>query len=257
MNTLLQTMRCGALLACVLGFAHGCASDGAIAAAAAKNMAPVSAPATPMSPSVTAPAAAPVVASAAPLTPAAAAPLPEAPSVAAIVPAAAPASLPADVPVTARAAPSLPKPVVTKPAPAPPPRPAVNAPTLARPSVPAPAAVAAPPVAVPALKAAPVSPPVLDMAGLTSRLRETRAIGVFTKLALKNQVDDLMAQFRQHYAADAAAAPAALREPYNLLVLKVLSLVQDDDPELARLLSGSREAIWGILADREKFQAAA
>jgi len=38
-----------------------------------------------------------------------------------------------------------------------------------------------------------------------------------------------------------------------MLVLKVLSLVQDDDPSLARTISGSREAIWGILADREKF----
>jgi len=41
-----------------------------------------------------------------------------------------------------------------------------------------------------------------------------------------------------------------------MLVLKVLSLVQDKDPSLARTISGSREAIWGILADPEKFHAA-
>jgi len=45
----------------------------------------------------------------------------------------------------------------------------------------------------------------------------------------------------------------ALQQPYNMLVVKVLSLVQDSDPSLARTISGSREAIWAILADREKF----
>ena len=73
--------------------------------------------------------------------------------------------------------------------------------------------------------------PPLDVAALKARLRDTTAIGVFTKLALKNQMDDL-------------------------LVLKVLSLVQDSDPSLARTISGSREAIWAILANAEKFKAA-
>jgi hypothetical protein len=41
-----------------------------------------------------------------------------------------------------------------------------------------------------------------------------------------------------------------------MLVLKVLALVQDSDPSLARTISGSREAIWDILADPEKFKAA-
>jgi biotin operon repressor len=38
-----------------------------------------------------------------------------------------------------------------------------------------------------------------------------------------------------------------------MLILKVLSLLQDSDPALARTISASREAIWGILADPEKF----
>jgi hypothetical protein len=38
-----------------------------------------------------------------------------------------------------------------------------------------------------------------------------------------------------------------------MLVVKVLSVVQDGDPSLARTISGSREAIWDILADPEKF----
>ena len=96
--------------------------------------------------------------------------------------------------------------------------------------------------------------PTLDVAGLTARLRDTKAIGVFTKLALKNQVDDLLNQFRVHHQDGQQTGVAALRPPYDMLVLKVLALVQDRDPPLARTISGSREAIWGILADREKFK---
>jgi hypothetical protein len=34
----------------------------------------------------------------------------------------------------------------------------------------------------------------------------------------------------------------------------VLSLLQDRDPPLAHDILASREAIWGILSDRDKFQ---
>jgi hypothetical protein len=84
----------------------------------------------------------------------------------------------------------------------------------------------------------------LDLASLEQRLRDTHAIGVFTKLSLKNQVDDLLDEFRA----------AELRQRYDLLLLKVLTLLQDSDPPLASAISASREAIWGILTDREKFQ---
>ena len=95
--------------------------------------------------------------------------------------------------------------------------------------------------------------PPLDVAALKARLRDTNAIGLFTKLALKNQVDDLLQQFRAHYLNGQKTNVAALRQPYDMLVLKVLALVQDGDPSLARTISGSREAIWSILADPEKF----
>lgn len=95
--------------------------------------------------------------------------------------------------------------------------------------------------------------PPLDIAALKTRLKDTNAIGVFTKLALKNQVDDLLQLFRKHYQSGQKTGVAALRQPYDMLVLKVLALLQDSDPSLARTISGSREAIWGILADPAKF----
>jgi biotin operon repressor len=44
-----------------------------------------------------------------------------------------------------------------------------------------------------------------------------------------------------------------LRQQYDLLLLKVLTLLQDSDPSLAAAISSSREAIWGILSDPDKF----
>ncbi len=101
--------------------------------------------------------------------------------------------------------------------------------------------------------AKPTAAPPLDLKSLETRLRETKAIGVFTKLTVKNQVDDLLERFREFYKGRLKTSLAELRRAYDLLVLKVLALLQDADPPLASALATSRESIWGILSDREKF----
>ena len=45
-----------------------------------------------------------------------------------------------------------------------------------------------------------------------------------------------------------------LRRAYDLLMMKVLSLLQDEDQQLASAIVASREAIWGLLADPVKFE---
>jgi hypothetical protein len=137
----------------------------------------------------------------------------------------------------------------TPPAPAtPPPRPpATQAPP--KPSAPAPAERT--PAAAPA---APAKAPTLDLGSLEQRLRDTKAIGVFTKLSLKNQVDDLLDEFRDFHKAHDSSRLTKLRQAYDLLLMKVLSLLQDGDPALARDVSSSREALWSILVDPDKFR---
>ncbi|MEJ0008327.1 MAG: hypothetical protein WDM77_18680 [Steroidobacteraceae bacterium] len=93
----------------------------------------------------------------------------------------------------------------------------------------------------------------MDLGSLEQRLRDTKAIGVFTKLSLKNQVDDLLERFRAFYSKKSGATLAELRQRYDLLLLKVLSVLQDGDPTLAAAISASRETIWTILADPQKF----
>jgi hypothetical protein len=147
-----------------------------------------------------------------------------------------------------------------------PPRNAGDAPSASPTAVPAAkapgASVKAAPAAIPAPLAPPasdVSPPKqpaappLDLKALVERLRETKAIGMFTKLALKNQVDDLLDRFREHYASSVKTSITELRPPYDRLLLKVLAAVQDEDPDLARAIVDSREPIWDILADPARF----
>ena len=97
-----------------------------------------------------------------------------------------------------------------------------------------------------------VAPPTLDLASLETRLRATSAISVFTKLSLKNQVGDLFDQFKTFHHGGAPPL-TTLRQEYDLLLLKVLSLLQDNDAPLARAVSASRESLWGMLADPAKF----
>jgi hypothetical protein len=198
-----------------------------------------------------------------------------------------PAAAQAEPAKAAPAAPSVtpasPPPPSPPPPSPPPPAVAAQAPTAAipptAPSAPAPAAKSAAKAEAPAAKVAakapaataPSTPPPkkdvaqelakpkeapLDLTSLETRLKETKAIGLMTKIALKNQVDDLLNQFRAFYQGKLKTTLAELRKPYDLLVLKVLSLLQDSDPSLAAAIVASREAIWGILSDPAKFAAA-
>jgi hypothetical protein len=99
----------------------------------------------------------------------------------------------------------------------------------------------------------PAAPSTLDLNALKAQLKETKAIGVLTKLTLKNQVDDLLQQFRDFYQGKTKVTMAQLRRSYDLLLMKVLSLLQDADQTLASAIVASRETIWGLLADPKKF----
>lgn len=212
-----------------------------------------------------------VVSSAAPVMPAVSAPAPQ-PVASPTETVTAPATPVApEVPVARE--PAVPPPVVEQ---APPAQRAAPAPRVVAPKTPvattkappvsasaptpattvAPAPTAAPRVLPQATQAPATSAPAaapLDFASLGTRLRQTRAIGTLTKLSLKNQVDDLLSKFRAYHKRQGTATLPELRRSYDLLLLKVLSLLQDSDPPLARDIVQSRAAIWGILADPRKF----
>jgi hypothetical protein len=99
--------------------------------------------------------------------------------------------------------------------------------------------------------AAPGQP--INLASLEQRLRDTSAIGVMTKITIKNQVDELVERFKAHHEGRDATPLAQLRPPFDTLILRVQSMLQDRDPTLASSIAASREALWSMLADRNQF----
>ena len=91
------------------------------------------------------------------------------------------------------------------------------------------------------------------MKTLEEQLKNTKAVGFFTKITLKNQVDDLLDRFREYYEGRSKLTMTDLRRSYELLMMKVLSLLQNEDQGLASAFVSSREAIWGLLADPKRF----
>jgi len=92
----------------------------------------------------------------------------------------------------------------------------------------------------------------LDLAALEHRLRATRALGPFTKLALKNDIDDLVAQMRDFHTQGRGDL-RRLRERFELLLMKLLSLLQDRERDLADEIARSRDALWALLVDPRAF----
>jgi hypothetical protein len=97
------------------------------------------------------------------------------------------------------------------------------------------------------------SPP-LALTTLAQRLRETDAIGVFTKMELKFEIDELLDALRAYHHGQREPSLEQLHERYNLLLLKVVTLLQADDPALARDIGASRAALWDLLSAPETFK---
>jgi hypothetical protein len=185
-------------------------------------------------------------------------PAPAAPSQPAAVPApSAPAPVPQTTvkpaaPAPVAPAPSAPPPITKKPATPPLPKSAPPAPP-APPATPAGEAGGKPASSVAKTPGPAPAPAPLDLKELKQELKDTKAIGIFSKITLKNQMDDLLGRLRKYHQGQANPPLTDLRRSYELLVMKVMSLVQDDDKKLASEIAASREAIWALLADPKKF----
>ena len=144
-----------------------------------------------------------------------------------------------------------PEPPAPAPAPEPPPHAALPAPA------PAPAPPEAPQAQAPAPEPAPAPPaepevPAISLEELAQRIRETSAIGTFSKLALKNDIDDLVDDLRRFHQNQQGDLDA-LHARYDALVLKLMTLLEQKEPELALALSRSRKAIWSRLVNPVEF----
>ena len=97
------------------------------------------------------------------------------------------------------------------------------------------------------------APSTLDLDSLEQRLRATDAIGFFTKVALGYEINDLLDTFRDFHRGQSPLTREHLWDRYYLLLFKVVTLLQDDDPELAQEIYVSRERLWELLLDPNTF----
>jgi Mrp family chromosome partitioning ATPase len=93
----------------------------------------------------------------------------------------------------------------------------------------------------------------IDLATLEERLVDTDAIGFFTKLELKSQLDDLTTKFKAFHEAGSKEELPELREEFDLLLLKLLTLLQDEDPSLHHEVATARPEIWRTFSDPALF----
>lgn len=91
-----------------------------------------------------------------------------------------------------------------------------------------------------------------DLAELENRLRDTEAIGLFSKISLKAQVDDLIDEFSAFHEGSGEDIES-LRHRYGQLLSETLALLETGDPELRHDISQSRAVLWATLIDPVKF----
>ena len=94
---------------------------------------------------------------------------------------------------------------------------------------------------------------IMDLDGLETRLRKTKAIGLFTKLELKSQVNELLDDVENYHEAKSSLSLGQLEEHFNLLVMKLLVLLENEDPQLHREIARARPVLWTALADPVQF----
>ena len=111
------------------------------------------------------------------------------------------------------------------------------------------------PSSVPSSVESPASAATLDFSSLVTRLRKTKAISLRTKVAVKNESDELLERFRAYHTQTGDASLAELRRSYESLFHELHSLLERSDPPLARDIDRSQAAIWELLADPTKFRA--
>lgn len=96
--------------------------------------------------------------------------------------------------------------------------------------------------------------PTFNVDVLVDRMKETKAIGVITKLSLKNQVDDLLEQADEIKSTNGEVAEekSALRENFEGLILKTVTLLnKGKDYTLAEYIYLAREELWKSIMENK------
>ena len=97
---------------------------------------------------------------------------------------------------------------------------------------------------------------IINFESLEKQVRETKAIGTIAKLKLSNDINKLLAELKAYHAGTSHLTLEQHREQYDLLYMKIVSLVQENDPELYHQLCNAWDPIWAELQDKKNLPTA-
>ena len=95
---------------------------------------------------------------------------------------------------------------------------------------------------------------VVDFEILEQRIRKTKAIGGLAKLRLSGDINKMVADLKTYHAGGSAHTLEQHRQQYDLLYMKVVSQVQDKDPELFNQLCNAWDPLWAALQDESNLK---
>ena len=103
-------------------------------------------------------------------------------------------------------------------------------------------------------KCSSVDQEIVDFETLEKKIRKTSAIGGLSKLKLSGDINKMVADLKTYHAGDSPHTLEQHREQYDLLYMKVVSQVQDKDPELFNQLCNAWDPIWAELQDEDNLK---
>lgn len=92
-----------------------------------------------------------------------------------------------------------------------------------------------------------------DLDALVDRVSHSKFLGFFTKISLKQDIDRLLDSVRDFHNGSGEESLEKARERYDVMVHKLIVLLQDKDKDLAKSIDDGRERLWAILSDEKKF----
>jgi hypothetical protein len=95
---------------------------------------------------------------------------------------------------------------------------------------------------------------IVDLIMLTTALRNTKAVGPMTKIRLKNNMNRVLNRLEQWHDNKSKFTLDQLEEQYHLLLMKIATLIHDDDLMLHQQLCNAWARIWLDLKDPDRFR---
>jgi hypothetical protein len=93
----------------------------------------------------------------------------------------------------------------------------------------------------------------IDLDALVDRVSHSKHLGFLTKISLRQDVDRLLESIRKYHSGAGEGSLEKARERYDIMVHKLIILLQDKDKELTKSIDDGREKLWAILSDEKKF----